>query len=556
MRRLARLFTACTVRSVSTGETISNSFSSPSSAAEQEAHPLLYQVPVLASRTVGREGEVRTLWQNLLAGRHFQVIHGVDGIGKSTIAAEFCDTVKHSQRFSCIQWFNGQHALTSQLQHFFASMKGRKEKDVLLVMDDVDDPAQALALIPEHANVYVVVTTNRTEVPNSTKVASLSPSALAAEASQQFVSELDFSESLEGVFHNLGRVPLLMHIASLLIAGEVCSATELLRVLEERGVRKDDTLSISAALAVLLEIGVAELAKTYPDAREQLRAISCFHTSDVSDAVVGAVVGDTAGQFSVHAAQLGIFSLKWEEGAFAVHPLVAKVLRGTLTENTVARAAEALLSLWPRRWRGMGSHTAYNLVWHSYAVSHRFIDGSFPFTAAMVTSLDRSATFLAHAEARDLSVAADMWLRIQAAREMQREAPSAESVRMARECGRLLHFLKDPRAKAVLQRAWADSVAVHGRSSAESALILGCLGPYLPASSENIALVEEGVAVLEGRLASVDLVLGKEEVRMLWQTIFVLLMCKGQYMSELGMEIPAALHRGIERASAEAKKAR
>jgi hypothetical protein len=555
MRRVARLISTAVARGVSsTGETVSNSFSAGTEAAEMDAHPLLYQVPILASRTVGREGEVRTLWQNLLAGRHFQVIHGMDGIGKSTIAAEFCNTVKHSQRFSCIQWFNGQHALASQLQHFFASMKGRKEKDVLLVIDDVDKPEEVLKLIPEHANVYVLMTTHATEVPNSTKLASLSTSALTPQSSLQFASELMFSDELDGVFHNLGYVPLLMHIASLLLAGEVCTALQLRRVLEEKEVRKNDTLSISSALTVLLDISVAEMEKTFPDTRELLRVLSCFHTSDISDAVVGAVVGDPAGQFAVNAAQLGIFSLKWEEGAFALHPLVAKVLRGTPPPPVLARAADALLSLWPRRWRGMGSHVAYNLVWHTYAVSQHFASGGVAFTPPLITSLDRSATFLAHAEARDLTIAAEMWLRIHEENDRQQRAPSADGVRMLRECGRLLHFLKDPRAEAVLRRAWEGSVAVHGRSAAESALILGCLGPYLPATQENVAVVEEAIAVLEGRLASVDVVLSKEEVRMLWQTVFVLLMCKGQYLTELGLEVPTSLHHALDRADAEATK--
>lgn len=555
MRRLTQIVTAMAARRISTGETISNSFSSGAETAEPDAHPLLYQVPVLASRTVGREGEVRTLWQNLLAGRHVQVIHGMDGIGKSTIAAEFCDTVKHSHRFSCIQWFNGQHALASQLQHFFSSMKGRKEKDVLLVVDDVENPEAALKLIPDHANVYVLMTTSAAELPNTTKLAALSPPALSPQSSQQFVSELAFSDELEGIFHNLGYVPLLMHIASLLLAGDVCTPAQLQRTLLEQEVRKNDTLSISTALAVLLDIGMTEMEKTYPEARALLRAISCFHLSDISDAVVGAVVGDAAGQFAVHAAQLGIFSLKWEEGAFALHPLVAKVLRGpSVQPDTLTQAADALLSLWPRRWRGMGSHTAYHLVWHSYAISRHFTEAGVAFTPALVASLDRSATFLAHVEARDLNVAAEMWLRVQEEHDRQQQPPTAESVRMLRECGRLLHFLKDTRAEAALQRAWRDSVTVHGRSSAESALILGCLGPYLPATQENIALVEESIAVLEGRLASVDLVLSREEVRMLWQTIFVLLMCKGQYLTELGMEVPAGLHRALERADAAAKK--
>ncbi|CAJ1023173.1 hypothetical protein, conserved [Leishmania lindenbergi] len=556
MRRLTRLVTGTAARNVTTGETISDRFASGVERASEESHPLLYQVPVFASRTVGREAEVRTLWQNLLCGRHYQVLVGLDGIGKSTIAAEFCDTVKHSQRFSCIQWFNGKHALQSQLQHFFASMKGRKEKDVLLVVDDVASPEEVLALIPEHASVYVLMTTSAANVMSSTKIACLSTSALSPQASWQFLSELTFSQELETMFYNLGYVPLLMHIASLLMKGDVCSAPQLGRLLMEKSVRRDDALSISAALSVLVDIGIAELEKTYPNARAMLRIISCFHVSDVSDAVVGAIVGNAAGDFSVTASQLGILSPKWEEGAFALHPLVAKVLREPLEAHVVAKAADALLSLWPHRWRGMGNRFAYNLVWHTYTVAQHFAACGATLMPAIVTSMDRSATFLAHVEVRDLAVAAQLWMQVYEQDVSRKEAPSPDSVRMLRECGRLLHFLKDPRAEEVLQHAWKDCVVVHGKSSAESALILGCLAPYLPATNANLSLVEEAVAVLEGRLVSVDLVLAREEVRMVWQTIFVLLMCKGQYMTEMHLAIPEDFMRALERADGEAAKVR
>ncbi|CAG9573083.1 conserved hypothetical protein [Leishmania major strain Friedlin] len=556
MRRVARLVTGVAARSASTGEAISNSFASDTERASEESHPLLYQVPVLASRTVGREAEVRTLWQNLLRGRHYQVLAGPDGIGKSTIAAEFCDTVKHSHRFSCIQWFNGQHALRSQLQHFFASMKGRKEKDVLLVVDDVASPGEVVALISGHSSVYVLMTTSAANVTSSTKIACLSPSALSPQASQQLLPELTFSQELETVFYNLGYVPLLVHIASLLIKGDVCCAHQLGRILTEKRVRQDDTLSISAALSVLADIGIVELEKTYPDARAMLRAISCFHTGDVSDAVVGAIVGEAAGDFSIKASQLGIFSPKWEEGALALHPLVARVLRGPLDAHVLAKAADALLSLWPRRWRGMGSRFAYNLVWHTFTMAQHFATCEVALTPAILTAMDRSATFLAHVEARDFAVAAQLWMQVYEQHVARQEEASPDSVRMLRECGRLLHFLKDPRAEEVLQHAWKGCVVVHGKSSAESALILGCLALYLPANNDNLSLVEEAVAVLEGRLASVDLVLAREEVRMLWQTIFVLLMCKGQYMTEMKLAIPDDLMRALERAEGEAKKVR
>ncbi|KAK7202217.1 NADH-ubiquinone oxidoreductase complex I subunit [Novymonas esmeraldas] len=558
VRRASTVATAAVLstggRGASTGEVISNSFAAGTETSAEEPHPLLYQVPVLASRTIGRTAEVRALWQHLLSGRRYQVLFGVDGIGKSTIAAEFCDAVRHSQRFSCIQWFNAQHALPSQLRHFFASMQGRREKDVLLVLDDVAAPEDAVSLIPEHANVFVLMTTSATDVASTTKVACLSPPPLSPQASQQFSPEPTCSPEVDTIFHNLGHVPLLMHVAALLLDAEVCSAPELCRVLVEKEVRRDDTLSISAALAVLLDLGIAALEATYPAARAMLRVISCFHTSDISDAVLGAVVGDAGGEFAVAASRLGIFSIKWEDGAFALHPLTATVLRGPPDAAVVGRAADALLTLWPRRWRGMGSHVAYHLVWHTYALAQHCAACGARLTPALVTSMDRSATFLAHIEARDLTVAGQLWWQVYAQHVALSEPASAESVRMLRECGRLFHFLKDPRAEEVLQRAWQDCVAVHGSSSAESALLLGCLGPYLPATTSNMALVEAAVAVLEARLSSVDVVLAKEEVRMLWQTVFVLLMCKGQYMVEMQLAVPDDLRRAIDRADAAAKK--
>ncbi|KAG5479936.1 hypothetical protein LSCM1_06354 [Leishmania martiniquensis] len=556
MRRLFRFVTEASARGASTGETISNSFAASAERTPEESHPLLYQVPVQASRTVGRKAEVRTLWQNLLSGRHYQVLAGVDGIGKSAIAAEFCDTVKHSQRFSCIQWFNAQHALQSQLQHYFAAMKGRREKNVLMVLDDVTSPEEVLTLIPEHASVYVLMTTSAANVTSSTKMACLSPCALSPQASQQFLPELALSQELEAVFHNLGFVPLLMHVASQLMKADICSAAQLSRILTEKGVRRDNTLSISAALSVLLDISIEELEKTYPGARTMLRIMSCFHTSDMSDAVVGAIIGNAAGDFTVTASTLGIFSPKWEEGALALHPLVAKVLRGPLEAPVLTKAADALLSLWPRRWSRTGSRFAYNLVWHTYTVAQHFAACGAALTPAMVASMDRSAIFLAHVEARDLPVAAQLWLQVYEQHVAGKGVLSADSVRMLRECGRLLHFLKDPRTEEVLQRAWNDCVMVHGKSSAEAALILGCLAPYLPATKANLSLVEESVAVLKGRLASVDLVLAREEIRMLWQTIFVLLMCKGQYMTEMQLAIPDDLRRALERADVEAKRVR
>lgn len=513
-----------------------------------EAHPMLYNVPSLSARTVGREAEVTSLWQNLLSGRRCQVLVGVDGIGKSTIASEFCDAARKSGRFTCVQWFNGHHALDSQLERFFLSMRGRKEKDVLLVLDDVASPEEVAKLLPNHKSVYVIMTSSNTTVAAGPRISVAATLPLPPKAAEELTAEvdgLDAPEAVAEVLDTLGFVPLLVNLASLLMAGEVVSAPTLAKALNEKEVMKDSTLSVSNALTVLLTLALDEMSQEYPEARRQLALLSCFHVSDISDIVISTVCGDEGAQMAVIAAQLGVLSLKWEDSAFAIHPTVAAVLRHNLTDADVLTAATALKEMWPRRWRGMGSHIAYNLVWHSFALSGHFAARGVPLSEDMLACMDRSATFLAHSEARDLATAAALWHAVFVHQQAE-GPPNADTVRIARECGRLMHFLRDDRAEPVLQAAHDSAVAVHGADAAEAALVMGCLGPYLDTSLAAIEKVDRSIRVLESRLASVDFVVGKEETKMLLETIFVLLVRQGQMIEEAGQTIPDALWDAVD----------
>lgn len=514
----------------------------------REPHPLVYDVPVLSTRTVGREAEVMALWQNLLAGRHCQVLVGVDGIGKSTVASEFSDAVRQSGRFTCIQWFNGQEALHSQLERFFAAMRERREKDVLLVLDDVADPESVAAFLPTHKSVFILMTSSNAEAVPSPRM-SVSPvpalSPVATEELAVAVNGAEAGESTKAVLDRLGFVPLLVNLASSLLAAKVVCADDLLDALTARQVMRDGTLRVSHALRVLLDFAVDALAKEHPAARQQLAKLSCFHLSDVSDAVIQAACGDDGAQLAVAAAQLRVLSLKWEDSAFAVHPTVAAVLRGSLTDGDLHAAATALKSLWPRRWREMSSRLVYNLVWHTYAMSKHFAERRMRFTGDLMESMDRSAAFLAHGEHSDLAIAASLWYSVFSQQQEER-CPTKEAVRVARECGRLLHFLRDERAHGVLQAAYDGATSVYGQDAAETALIMGCLAPYLDASSTSADRLARSAESLEAALSSTDVVRSTEETRMLLETLFVVVVRRGQVMKEMGQPVPDALWASLD----------
>lgn len=546
--------------------------SSPSSAPPP---PLAYRVPTLSSRVVGRQNELLRLWQQLLSGKRLQILTGVDGIGKSTIAAEFCDRARRSGRFSCVQWCHGgRHAVASQLQKLFEEMRGRQELDVLLVVDGVLDLATVVRILPKHPQLYVVLTTTAAcdMLPADAGAVVIPVAPLLPEDALEFRSRHQSAE--EEAFRALAQycehVPLLLQLAVPLIEERGMTAEAVLQHLQQSDARQGDALSVSKAVAALLPLSIQAVTEacasassssssstsvsTSTSASSALARLACLHLGDLSDAVLAAVVGDAlAASFSAAAARYGLLSLKWESSAYSMHQTLADVLRRNVSHEELIHIAECIGGLWPRRWREMISSKAYALVWHSYSLLDQFQCSKLPLTPALVHALDRGAMFLAHYGRQDLPLAAEMWYAIYDYYNHpdKPQRPNRDAVRVGRECGRLLHFLRDPRANAVLSRTAEWCRMVHGDLSVEHALVLSCLAPYLEASAAHVQLLETGIAAVDQGLRSTETVLRTEESRMLKETKFVLLLRKGQVLQELGQRVPEALWTTLDALEAE-----
>ncbi|CCW59788.1 unnamed protein product [Phytomonas sp. EM1] len=182
----------------------------------------------------------------------------------------------------------------------------------------------------------------------------------------------------------------------------------------------------------------------------------------------------------------------------------------------------------------------------------RFKEFQTPPDDDLARCMDRSAAYLAHGQARDLPVAAELWLALH--RQHEGAAATPEMARIARECGRLLHFLRRPLAKEVLETAHAYSVEAHGGRSVERALVMGCLAPYLDPTEGSIREIEECIAILEENLSSMEVVLSKEEMKMLLETVFVLTMCKSQILKEMGKETLESIWNSLEDVEARLKQ--
>lgn len=510
--------------------------------------PLFFNVPTVSSRVIGRDQELRVMWQHLLNGRRFQAVFGMDGIGKSTLASEFCDCARRSGRFSCIQWLQGERSLSEQLKTFFEGMRGRRERDVLLVIDDVADPDAAWQCIPKHENLYVVMTTSKPNVALCERYQAVPLAALPASTSAQMHSAvLDAEGSIyRDVYAAVGYVPLLMGFAQKLFELGV-PADEVMEVVRQR-LGPDGTLSISQVLQGLLLRAFAHVGGSQAHRLQQQASIlACFHLGDLSFALVDKVAAndeaqlssgivdlDLDAQLSKRLSDMGLLTSKWDSDSCSMHRTVAATLRGPLCPDHKAAceaAASLLLTMWPRRRRGTSTEDCMHLVWHTCAIQSAFTETKTPLTADMLQCLEKAARHCAEVEGRELTTAASMWMTVLSSLESQNPQPHVDIARLGRDCGRLLHYLRDPKAGSILQLALHASDAVYGQTSCESALIMSLLAPYLSDSVESHERLQAAESSILSKLASTDDIMSKEELRMLKESLAVLLMRRAQILT-------------------------
>ena len=523
-----------------------------SSFGAKVVDPLVFNVPVFCQRPIGRDTDVHFLWQNLLSGKKVQTITGLDGIGKSTLASQFCECAKKSGRFSCIQWFNAEYALEDQLREFVRLMKTRSEKEVLLVFDDVDHVDKIIQLLPQHENIFSLILSQspsggvhaQSVGPlQQADAEELAGSAKSAHSSSQG-SDVDDVKLLTS---ELGNVPLLLTIASGLLEMGFADGKAISTGMKDSGAFSNGVLCVSAACKVLVKVAVGRLSTEHPYALKALATASVLHISDLSPIIFDAAAGEDTSEFCRKAQAAGVLSHKWETDSFALHRVVAKALLGLLepaAQVEVARdASQKLLTLWPRRTRSAGSALTESLVWHSLALRNSFRLLNIAPTEELVTCLDRSATYLAQSEGRHLGSAVDMWEEVVTYYKSKQEHSIAQ-VEAAWNCGRLLHFQRKVEAAPMLKHAFESACAVHGRSSAEASLILACYAPYLDASASAAEMLLEAATALQQPRPSASS--SKADQKMAKESSAVLLMRYAQMFGELGSEVPPHVMPRIE----------
>lgn len=532
---------------------------------------MVYRVPVLATRIVGRQEELRLLWQQQLSGKHMQILYGVDGIGKTSLATEFCERAKYSGRFSCVLWVVAGSCIEAQLERLFETLRGRAERTILLVIDGVKDVKGLLAQLPKHEQLYYLITTTDVEADvrkeksevgfTMVKPLSLPDAREIQSAAQSSVSDQAAADKL---YEYCEYVPLLVQLVIPLLTVGNMSPKTVLEALETQSPRVSGAVSVSSTTRVLVQLALDCAEKLCPGVTQSIARCSWLYFTALTEMSLSTVLAVSASQMTQElfvsvASQFHLLSPEWESSAFVMHPTVAGVLQPRVSVEEANALSAKIAALWPRRWRDVEKASAMPIIWHTYALMQCYKKevvgekacggGRLPDT--LQHALDRSATFLAHFAGENLPLAAEMWFEVFCCHEkrcsssseikgevdLSNRAITKEGIRIGRECGRLLHYLRNEKAPRVLSVTAEWCKKYHGEQSVEYALVLSILAPYLFASLVHIALLMQCVESIEVGLTSNHNIVSVEERRMLEESKFVLLLRVGQMKKESGQNV-------------------
>lgn len=567
--------------------------------------PLLYQVPTFTNAIHGRDRDLFQMWQRLLNGKRIHIVTGVDGIGKTSFTAAFAEHAKRSQRFSCIHWFHGHEDVVSQMREFLAEVNGRNEKHVLLLFDQVADVSAIVALIPPSLDFYAVINASGDagyrpfdacfaggrpyETPKETtflkatakQKAELTPHTTSFQLGSidqkdavQFIEERCdtlLGEALSPLADRLGGVPLLLELAcAILSATEAPTSVDaLLKLLDANApVGEEGLLSVTSTARCLVGELIRLVSLRQGDVDPLLSNLALLNTEDINPGVVGALAGDDAErahEILKDFNRLKIVSFAWDqEDSYRVHPLVAKILRERPGTDPI-KAANAVFSLWPRRWRGSSETTALSIVGHTIALRSSLVPADHPVDKSLASEFrsipplaqcfDRAATYLSEVAGKRLETATALWYNIFQSQmdlpieTLLKDGDGENAARVAADLGKLMYRSHDPRCAIVLARAFDLASQVYGRDAATTAMVLVYRAKFLSETAENVKLLSSTAHKLSETCTN-DKLLSLEDEKMQREGVFVLLVAAAK-LSEAVKEGPEAadfLWKSIEKA--------
>ncbi len=405
------------------------------SPAGVDAPPGLANLPITTEMFVGRAGDLARLEQALSAGGAdvmVQAVHGLGGIGKSTLAARYAAT--HRRDFTVVWWVTadttagidtGLAALAVALQPALAGLlplEALRERAVawlashhgwLVVLDNVTGPAHVQALLGRAPAGRFVITSRRATgwhgIATPLPLDVLDP----GEARQLLAGILSHGRSpgpagLDGtdaLCAELGYLPLAIEQAGAYIAETGITPAEYLRLLAAHPAgmyaQTAEGGNAQRTIARIWRVTLDQLTAT-PAAGQLLRVLAFFAPDRIPRTLLDGLAEPQ--QLATAIGRLTAYSMiTTGGGTVAVHRLVQAVSRTpdpsdphrtpAAIEEARGQATALLAAAAPSTWQDPAQWTAWRILLpHVEALAAATTASTdTPATAAL---LNRTAAFL------------------------------------------------------------------------------------------------------------------------------------------------------------------
>ncbi|WP_218721619.1 FxSxx-COOH system tetratricopeptide repeat protein [Nocardia sp. MH4] len=328
--------------------------------AEVDAPPGIGNLPALSAHFVGREHELTQLDSALTAGDRVvvQAVHGLGGIGKSTLVARWAGTGEHG--YAPVWWINADTAASVEqgLARFAATLQPALGQVLtaeqlaegalqwlathtgwLLVLDNVERLADIDAVLARAQGGRIVLTSRLATGWGLVGAQVVRVDVLDPDQSVELLTDLVIAEgprSLEGVSElcaELGYLPLAIEQAGAYLAqNPFLTPADYLGLLSQHPAEMygatGEALDSERTIAKVWRVTLDRIATTHPAAAEIMRVLAWYAPDRIPVTLLDGVVDQPALQSALGAlSAYSMITLDPVTSTVAVHRLVQAVAR-------------------------------------------------------------------------------------------------------------------------------------------------------------------------------------------------------------------------------------